>query len=266
MLKHRLIPVVLMRHSQCVQSKLFQRHQILGNPLTIVQRLSDWAADELIFLDISNDASSRQQRTDVNFKSHGDALGMIEDVARRAFMPLTVGGGIRTVRDVADRLERGADKVSLNSAAIEDPGLIENCAREFGSQCIVISIDVRVTNNSWMVYSWRKRTTIDLDAVEWARKASLLGAGEILLNSVDRDGCGTGYELDLIQDVVSTVPIPVIALGGVGTWDHLGQGLEAGASAVAAGNIFHYTENSVMNAKRYVHGAGYNVRGPDPES
>lgn len=265
MLKHRLIPVVLMRQAQCVQSKLFERHQVLGNPFTIVQRLSDWAADELVFLDISNVSRFRQQRTDLNFESHDDALGMIADVARRAFMPLTVGGGIRTVQDVANRLQRGADKVSLNTAALEDPNLIEHCAREFGSQCIVISIDVRAIDNRWTVFSRGSRTATGLDAVEWARRVSLLGAGEILLNSVDRDGCGTGYDIELIRAVTSTVRIPVIALGGVGNWDHFGQGLDAGASAVAAANIFHYTENSVLNAKRHLYDAGYNVRSLEPQ-
>ena len=179
-------------------------------------------------------------------------------------MPLTFGGGIRTLDDAAQRVRAGADKISLNTQAVDEPGFIDLCSREFGAQCVVISIDARTTHgDSWEVFTRGGRRATGRLPAEWAAEAEARGAGEILINSIDRDGRGKGYDVALIRSVVDAVRIPVIALGGVGKWEDFEPGLvAAGASAVAAANIFHYTENSVYKAKKHMHDIGLNVRKP----
>lgn len=264
MLKARLIPAVLIRQGLCVQSRRFQRYQALGNPFTIVQRLSTWASDELIYLDITRDGTYDLRRDDTNFANRDTIEAIIQDVADRCFMPLTVGGGIRSLDHMRSRLASGADKVALNTLLATGPGVVTNAAEEFGSQCIVASIDVRRPDGGpGEVFVEGGRQSTGADPVRWATRAQDLGAGEILLNSIDRDGQGSGYDLDLIARVAAAVTIPVIALGGVGSWEHLAAGLDAGADAVAAANIFHHTEASVMKAKTFLHESGRNVRAPE---
>jgi cyclase len=264
MLKKRLIPVVLLRNGVVVQSKGFQRYQRLGNPVTIVQRLTDWAADELIYLDISREQVYDLGRDDLNAANHGTILEILADISRRCFMPLTFGGGIRTLRDAALRIRAGADKFSINTKPLEDPSFITACATEFGAQCVVVSMDaLRKEDGSCEIYSGGGRQPTGRTPAAWAAEAESRGAGEILINSIDRDGKGNGYDIALINSVVNAVNIPVIALGGVGAWDHFTECLTATkASAVAAANIFHYTENSVYKAKKFLHDAGTNVRKP----
>jgi len=264
MLKTRLIPVVLMREGVVVQSKQFKRYQRLGNPVTIVERLSDWASDELIYLNIS-----RRQVYDLGRDDLGDAnlhnpLDILKQVARRCFMPLTFGGGIRNIDDVLTRIRLGADKVAINTQALNDPDFVTTCAKEFGSQCIVISIDaLSDQKGGWEVFKSGGREATGRHPSEWASELESRGAGEILINSIDRDGAGNGYDIALIRSVVDAVNIPVIALGGVSEWGHLAEGAKlGGASAIAAGNIFHYTENSLYNAKKYLFEDGLNVREP----
>ncbi len=265
MLKTRLIPCVLLRNGLVVQSKGFRRYQLLGNPTTVVQRLSDWACDELIYLDISKDASYDLGRDDLNHPNRSDILDIISDVARRCFMPLTFGGHIRTLDDAAARIQRGADKIAINTQACREPEFITKCSRAFGAQCVVVSIDVRGdVASGWRVHTDGGREAAGRCPVEWARQVEQLGAGEILINSIDRDGLGQGYDLELVAAVAAAVTIPVICLGGVGTWDHLADAMRAtDVSAVAAANIFHYSENSVYNAKKYLYEAGMNVRRPE---
>lgn len=260
MLKHRLIPCVLMRNGLCVQSKGFKRYQALGNPFTIVERLSDWASDELIYLDITRGGKYDLRRDDTNFPNRSDILDIIKDVARRTFMPLTVGGGIRTLRDAEDRLASGADKIATNTQAAQDPQFITDCAREFGSQCVVLSIDVRATGDDWEVYAEGGTVATTRNPIAWALQGQDRGAGEIFLTSIDRDGRGAGYDLKLIEEISRRVTIPVIACGGVGKWEDLADGIKAGADAVAAANIFHYTENSVYHAKRHLIEEGLRFR------
>lgn len=264
MLKDRLIPVVLLRNGVVVQSKEFKRYQVLGNPFTIVQRLSDWAADELIYLDINSESISDLGRGDLNVPSSHSIVETLENVAKRCFMPLTFGGGIKTLEDVLARIRAGADKVSINTQALSDPSFVDACAKEFGSQCIVVSIDAMTDGSgSWEVYMQGGKIPTGRHPAEWAAEVESRGAGEILINSIDRDGSGKGYDIPLIRSVVREVNIPVIALGGVGTWSHLAQGItEGGASAVVAANIFHYSENSVYKAKKYLYDSGLNVRKP----
>lgn len=263
MLKNRLIPVVLLRNGVVVQSKHFRRYQLLGSPTTIVERLSAWASDELIYLDISRDSKYDLGRDDLKMDNPDSPLAILAAVSKCSFMPLSIGGGIRTLAQVAARLRAGADKVTLNTAALANPAFIGACAKEFGSQCIIVSIDAkRDEKGIWKVHKGGHEP-VDLDALTWCSRAEDMGAGELLINSIDRDGTGAGYDIPLIQAVVATVSIPVIALGGVGRWEHFVEGLAAGgASAVAAANIFNYSENSVYNAKRHLFDAGLNVREP----
>lgn len=263
--KLRLIPVVLLRNGVVVQSKGFKRYQRLGAPTTIVERLTNWASDELIYLDISRQASYDLGRDDLGDHNRSSLLEILGDISKLCFMPLTFGGGIRRIDDVGARIKGGADKVSINSEAVRNPDFIMQCAREYGSQCIVISVDaLRKGDKDWEVYIDGGKTRTGLSPIEWAKKAQDRGAGEIFLNSIDRDGNGQGYDLALVERVVRGVSIPVIACGGVGSWEHFSIALKnTGVSAVAAANIFNYTENSVFNAKRYLHEAGFNVRKPD---
>jgi len=264
MLKNRLIPVVLLKNGIVVQSKSFKRYQCLGNPITIVERLSDWAADELIYLDISDKTTYDLGRDDLNFPNRHTILEILQDIARYCFMPLTFGGGIRTLSDVLNRIQAGADKVSINTQALKNPDFVDACAKEFGSQCIVVSIDVLSdTNGSWEVYSDGGKLPTGRIPSEWASEVEDRGAGEIFLNSINQDGYGKGYDISLIRSVTDSVKIPTIACGGVGDWEHMAQGIVEGrASAVAAANIFHYSENSVHKAKKYLYDLHLNFREP----
>ncbi len=266
MLKHRIIPCLLLRNGVIVQSKGFKRHQVLGNPTTAVKRLSTWAADELIYLDISPPNSIYDlNRDDLNHENHPSIIDIIKDVSSHAFMPLTFGGGIRDINRIRTILNAGADKVTINTQAVLDPEFITKSAKIFGSQCIVVSIDVAKNNkNINEVKIKRGKEWTGLSPVDWACEVERLGAGEILLNSIDRDGLQNGYDIELIQDVVSAVSIPVISIGGVGHWEDFKDALvKGGASAVSAANIFHHTEQSVLNAKKYLFNQGINVRAPE---
>ncbi len=262
MLKNRLIPCILLRNGVIVQSRGFKRYQLLGNPTEAVQRLSDWAADELVYLDISRDRVYDLRRDDLKSPNRSSILEIIEDVAERCFMPLTFGGGIRTVDDVIARVQAGADKVAINTQPLADPAFVTTVSREVGSQCVVVSIDVRENGEGgWEVYSDGGKEPTGRDPAEWADEVEQLGAGEIFLNSIDRDGAGRGFDLELIERVVERVSVPVIACGGVGEWAHLAEALErTNVAAVSAANIFHHTENSVRNAKKHLVDAGLNVR------
>lgn len=263
MLKRRVIPVVLLRDGSIVQSRGFKRFQVLGNPTAIVRRLSEWAADELIYLDISRSPLHAPGRLDTAARPATDILDILRGVARCCFMPLAFGGGIRTLADIEARLLAGADKVVLNSQALLEPDLITRAARRFGSQAIIVSLDARAEGDGWQVYSQGGRQPSGRSPAAWAREAQDRGAGEVFVTSIDRDGAGNGYDLDLLRSVTTAVSIPVIACGGVGAWDHLAEGLRhTGVSAVAAANIFHHSENSVPHARRFLLERGLPVRPP----
>jgi len=263
MLKVRLIPTVLIKNGLLVQSKAFKRHQVLGNPSSVLWRLTNWYSDEVIYLDISRDDVYDLKRDDLNFKNINSIHEIIKEVSRKCFMPLTIGGKIRNLDHIYQRLKSGADKVSINTQAFKDPKFIEKAAKEFGSQCIVVSIDAKVQESgNWLVYIDGGRTPTKYTPQQWAIKAQKLGAGEILLNSIDQDGMGKGYDINLISSVVEAVNTPVIALGGVGKWEHLAEGIKTNVSAVSAANIFNYTENSVFQAKNFLFDSGFNVRKP----
>jgi cyclase len=264
MKKNRLIPVLLLKDGWLVQSKNFSEYQNLGNPTTAVQRLSEWGSDELIYLDISRGGSYDLRRNDQCYPNRKSFLEIIEDVSKVTFMPITVGGKIDTLQDIEDRLRLGADKISVNSKAIQTPDFIASAARIFGSQCIVVSIDVKKENDGYFVYSWKTSASTHVTVKDFCKRAEDLGAGEIFLNSVDRDGRGNGYDLELLESVVNSVRVPVIACGGAGTWEHFRLALdEAGVDAVAAANVFHFRDQSTYLAKKYLFDQGLNVRRPD---
>ena len=252
-----------MRNGVCVQSKSFRRYQRLGDPVKIVDRLSDWASDELIYLDISDDDLYDLGRDDLGIDNLSDPISILEKVAQSCFMPLTFGGRIRTIDEIEQRIHLGADKVSLNTQAHADPNFIDKAARQFGNQCIVVCVDAkRIGDESWSTFVDGAYQDTKKCPIEWAKEVEGRGAGEILLQSIDEDGVGNGYDLHLIEKVVKAVNIPVIALGGVGDWSHFVDAINAGANAVAAANIFNYSENSVFNAKQFLYENGCNVRQP----
>jgi cyclase len=222
-----------------------------GDPVEIAKRYDDQGADELTFLDIT--ASSDGRNTIVH---------VVEQVATQVFIPLTVGGGVRTVADVRRLLNAGADKVSINTAAVNNPQVVADASGKVGSQCIVVAIDAKqVAPGKWEVFTHGGRNRTGLDAIEWARKVESLGAGEILLTSMDRDGTKNGFDLGLTRAVSDAVSIPVIASGGVGSLDHLADGVTQGrADAVLAASIFHFGEHTVREAKELMRARGIEVR------
>jgi cyclase len=223
-----------------------------GDPVAIAARYNDQGADELTFLDITATSDGRDL-----------ILHIIEAVAAQVFIPLTVGGGVRTVADVRRLLNAGADKVSFNSAAVADPQVIRDASDKYGAQCIVVAIDAkaRAGGGGWDVYTHGGRKNTGLDAVQWAMKMAAMGAGEILLTSMDRDGTKIGFDLELTRAVSDAVPVPVIASGGVGALQHLSEGIRlGGADAVLAASIFHYGEFTVAQAKALMAHDGIPVR------
>jgi cyclase len=265
MKKKRIIPVLLLRNGFLVQSKSFTRYQNLGNPVTAVKRLSAWASDELIYLDISREGGYDIRRDDLRDENRQDFLDIVRAVSSSSFMPITLGGRIRTADDILARLANGADKVSINTMAVDEPSLLTEGAKRFGSQCIVVSIDAkRHEDGRYEAFVDGGKRPAGLTPWELAKRSCEAGAGEILINSIDRDGRGQGYDLELVQKVVESVNVPVIAMGGAGEWDHLVELLEkTGVEAAAAANIFHYTEASVFRAKQHLHRRGCLVRPPE---
>ncbi len=267
MKKKRLIPVLLLKNGVLVQSKGFARHPIIGNPFSAVQRLSDWAADELIYLDISRTDKTDAVRDSFSSMSHQSFDEIIADIARVATMPITVGGRIHSLKDIEIHLKNGADKIAINSIAVSNPSFISEAAHEFGSQCIVVSVDVKLTSAGVRVVTERGTHIHDITPLEWCSKVAEFGAGEILLNSIDRDGKKVGYDLELLNCVSKSVAIPVIALGGVGAWSDFADALnKTNVDAVAAANVFHHSDQSVYMAKKYLFDQGFNVRRPAIEN
>jgi len=261
MLKKRLIPVLLLENGMLVRSERFKIHQIIGNPINEVQRFNQWCVDELIYIDISKDDFYETKRNDHKIKLPNNSLSILEEVSKTCFMPLTWGGRIKSVEDMHERIKRGADKITINSAAFHNPKLITQGAMKFGNQAIVVVIDVlRSSEGKTEVYVDGGRTATGMSPESWAHKVEKFGAGEILIQSIDRDGAANGYDLKLIKAVSSCVKIPVIACGGVGMYEHYAEGIKAGASAVAAANIWHFKELSDRNGKRALSRAGVDVR------
>lgn len=256
MLARRVIPCLDVHDGQVTRGVQFGRAEEgglrnVGDPVALAVRYNDQGADEMVFFDITATAQGR-----------ASMVSVIERTADQCFMPLTVGGGIRAVEDMGVMLRAGADKVSINSSAISDPGLIRAGAEKYGSQCIVVSIDCkRVAPGRWEVFSAGGRKATGLEAVEWAVRAVGLGAGEIVLNSIDADGTRAGFDLEITRRVSESVGVPVVASGGAGSLEHMAEVLEAGrADAVLAASIFHFGTYTVRQVKEYLAGRGLPVR------
>lgn len=248
----RIIPCLDVNAGRVVKGVNFVDLKDAGDPVEIAKAYDQAGADELVFLDIT--ASSDNRNTVVD---------MVRKVAECVFIPFTVGGGIRTVEDFRALLREGADKISINSSAINTPELVHDAAEKFGSQCVVVAIDAkrRTDGSGWNIYKNGGRIDVGLDAVEWAKKVESLGAGEILLTSMDCDGTKAGYDIELTRRIADAVSIPVIASGGAGTMEHFYDALTAGgADAVLAASLFHYKEMEIMDLKNYLAGRGVSVR------
>ena len=250
MLTKRIIPCLDVMEGRVVKGMNFVNLKDAGGPVENAKAYEEQMADELTFLDIT--ASHESRKTIVH---------VVEEVANEVFMPLTVGGGIRGLGDIREILLAGADKVTINTAAVERPEIITEASEMFGSQCICVAIDAKASGSGFEVYTYGGRRPTGVDAIAWARKVEALGAGEILLTSMDRDGTKAGYDIPLTRAISEAVAIPVIASGGVGTLEHLYEGLVDGkADAVLAASIFHYREYSVEEAKKYLRARGVSVR------
>ncbi len=250
-LAKRIIPCLDVDAGRVVKGVKFVDIKDAGDPAEVAARYDREGADEITFLDITASSDGRQTMIDV-----------VEQVAGEVFIPLSVGGGIRTVENVRDLLNAGADKVAVNTAAVADPGLVGRIADKVGAQCLIVAIDAKHSDtDAWEVYTHGGRTPTGLDAVAWARRMAAAGAGEILLTSMDRDGTRTGFDIELTRTVSAAVPVPVIASGGVGTLDHLVEGVTAGlADAVLAASIFHFQEHTIHEAKEHLRRSGVEVR------
>ncbi len=250
MLTRRIIPCLDVKAGKVVKGVMFRTLKEVGHPPDLAKAYEEQGADEVAFLDISATQEGRQTM-----------LRMVEETAEKLFIPLTVGGGIRNRNDVREALNAGADKVSINSAAVRSPELISVCAEDFGRQCVVVAIDAKRHGSSWRVYTHGGTRATDLDAVEWAKTVEELGAGEILLTSMDADGTKNGYDIDLTATVADEVSIPVIASGGCGSIEHIYEVFsQTKASAALAASIFHYGEHTVKEVKEYLRDQGVLVR------
>mgnify|MGYP001156748061 FL=1 len=250
MLKNRIIPCLDVKNGRVVKGINFVDLQDAGDPVEQAKIYSDGGADEICFLDITASNENRDTIYEV-----------VKETSKKCFVPLTVGGGVRNVEDINKLLNCGADKVSINTAAVQDANVVVESSKKFGSQCIVVAIDAKKNGDKWDVYTHGGRNNSGLDALDFAKKMEDSGAGELLVTSMDRDGTQIGYDIDLMKKISKMVNIPLIASGGVGNLDHMVEGIKEGnASAVLAASIFHYGTHSVKEAKDYLNSKGVPVR------
>ena len=249
MLKNRIIPCLDVKNGRVVKGINFVDLKDAGDPVEQAKIYSDGGADEICFLDITASNENRETIYEV-----------VEKTSKKCFVPLTVGGGVRNVNDISKLLNCGADKVSINTAAVENSKLVEESSLKFGSQCIVVAIDAKKNEKGWEIFTHGGRNSTGINAMKFATKMEKCGAGELLVTSMDRDGTQSGYDIDLMKQISSMVNIPVIASGGAGTLDHLVDGIKSGASAVLAASIFHYGTYSLTEAKQYLASKNIPVR------
>ena len=251
MLKKRIIPCLDVKNGRVVKGINFIELKDAGDPVEQAKIYSEGGADEICFLDITASHENRDTLTDI-----------VKKTAKECFVPLTVGGGVRTIENIRELLLAGADKVSINTEAVKNIEFVKEAARKFGSQCIVVAIDAKkVSEDKWEIFTHGGRNKTGIDAVEFAKKVEDNGAGEVLLTSMDKDGTKSGYDVELLKKITKTINIPLIASGGVGTLDHLYDGIvNGGASAVLAASIFHYGEYKIRDAKEYLNSKNVSVR------
>lgn len=261
MLNIRLIPVLYFKNGLIVRSEGFSYHQFIGNIINEAGRYNEWDVDELIYIDISREGHYDLRRDDHKIRSYNTIDEIIKEISKVCFMPLTFGGGIRTLADVDLRIQNGADKVTLNTGAFNNPNFIRQVSKKYGSQCVVISIDYRLTDGKPVVFTEFGQKDTRFLVFDWIKECERLGAGEIFLNSVDRDGKATGYDIDTIGKVLDMTSLPVIACGGAGDLDDFVElAKKTKVSAIAAGNLFHFTEHSYPRAKKLLKSEGIDVR------
>ena len=274
MLKVRLIPVLLLKNGILVRSRNFTFHQLMGNHIEQVKRFSEWKADEIIYLDITRDSlydlgsvrnviGSSSSKAKVVKERKKNIIEIIQDLSKICRVPLTIGGKIRSLNDIKSRLKAGADKVVINTAAIDDPEFIKKACKEFGSQCIVLCVDLKKTANKeeWKIFKSFGKEATNLKLLDWIKKIQDCGAGEILLQSIDRDGTSKGYDLELIKFISKYIYVPFIILGGAGEFKNFVEAYKLNnILSLAAANIFHFTEQSILNAKKFMHKNKINVR------
>ena len=241
MLKNRIIPCLDVKNGRVVKGINFVDLKDAGDPVEQAKIYSDGGADEICFLDITASNENRDTIYDV-----------VKETSKKCFVPLTVGGGVRSVDDINKLLNCGADKVSINTAAVQNSSVVKESSKKFGSQCIVVAIDAKKKGDTWEIFTHGGRKETGINAIEFALKMEKRGAGELLVTSMDKDGTQSGYDIELMKTISESVNIPVIASGGVGTLDHLVDGIKSGASAVLAASIFHYGTYSVNEAKQYL--------------
>ena len=241
MLKNRIIPCLDVKNGRVVKGINFVDLKDAGDPVEQAKIYSDGGADEICFLDITASNENRDTIYEV-----------VKKTSKKCFVPLTVGGGVRSIEDINKLLNCGADKVSINTAAVQNPDLVVESSKKFGSQCIVVAIDAKKNGEMWEIFTHGGRNKTGINALEFAKKMERNGAGELLVTSMDKDGTQSGYDIELMKNISSSVNIPVIASGGVGTLDHLVDGIKSGASAVLAASIFHYGTFSIEDTKQYL--------------
>ena len=250
MLAKRIIPCLDVKDNKVVKGVNFINLQIEGDPVEMASKYSEQGADELVFLDIT-----------ATLESRNNVVDLVEQVAKKVFIPFTVGGGVRKINDINQLLNAGADKVSINSAALKNPDLLDEASKIFGSQCIVLAVDAKKNNRNWDVYSHGGSKKLNMDAIQWIKEAENRGVGEILLTSMDTDGTQGGTDLDLIKKVSEMVSIPVIASGGIGELDHFKKAFEVGlADAVLAASVFHRDIFSISEIKFFLKKNGIQIR------
>lgn len=250
MLKTRIIPCLDVKDGRVVKGINFVDLIDAGDPVEQAKFYSENGADEICFLDISASLENRDT-----------IISIVEKTAAEVFIPLTVGGGIRSINNIQNLLKAGADKVSINSAALNDPNVIKTSSQYFGSQCIVVAVDVKKNNNQWTVYSHGGTKNTGIDAIQWLRKVEELGAGEVLLTSMDKDGTKSGFDLEILSQASEILNIPIVASGGVGKIEHFYEGVTKGnANALLAASVFHFNEFSIMDVKKYLKQKNIEVR------
>ena len=249
MLKNRIIPCLDVKNGRVVKGINFVDLKDAGDPVEQAKIYSDGGADEICFLDITASNENRDTIYEV-----------IKKTSKKCFVPLTVGGGVRSIEDINKLLNCGADKVSINTAAVQNPEVVVESSKKFGSQCIVVAIDAKKNGDMWEIFTHGGRNKTGINAIEFAKKMEKNGAGELLVTSMDKDGTQSGYDIELMKNISSSVNIPVIASGGVGTLDHLVDGIKSGANAVLAASIFHYGTFSIEEAKQYLASKNIPVR------
>ncbi len=261
MLRRRLIPVLYIKNGLIVRSEDFKVHQIMGNIISEAKRYNDWDVDELIYIDISKEKEYDLRRDDHKVDSYSTIDQIIQKISKVCFMPLTFGGGIRTIEDIDMRIRNGADKITLNTGAIENPDLIKQASLKYGAQCVVMSIDYKLIDGKPMVFSNHGENNTGKTVFEWIKECESLGAGEVFLNCIDRDGKANGYDTKTINEVVEFTKLPVIACGGAGDdYDFVDLAEDTKVSAIAAGNWFHFVERSYPRAKKLMKKNNINVR------